>query len=48
MQNFVDPMEKFDDLEFAAIYEAVSPFLIVSNQGPILFKNNRFSENIGT
>ena len=43
-----DPFGSFDDATFAAIYEAVSPILIVSNRGPTLFKNNTFSENIGT
>jgi len=48
MQQMTDPYGEFDDLEFAAMYEAVSPILIVSNKGPVLFKNNFFSENIGT
>ena len=48
MQEFVNAYDEFDDMEFAAMYEAISPILIVSNRGPIILKHNRFWENIGT
>ena len=43
-----DPAGSFDDLQFAYYYEAVSPILIVENKGPVIIKENTFSENIGT
>ena len=47
-QYLTDPSTELDDLALASNYEAVSPFVIMLNRGPIIFINNTIQENIGT
>ena len=44
----VDSRDSFVDEDWVQYYETVSTMVIVANQGPIIVKNNTFSENIGT
>ena len=47
-QEFIDPDEDFDDGYLFREYETATPIYIHENQGPMIFVNNSFSENIGT
>ena len=47
-QKMADPRDYFDDGEFAKNYETLTSVFIQANQGPIVIRNNRFEENIGT
>lgn len=47
-QDSINPNEQFDDALVVANIETVAPFVIIGNQGPIVFVGNTFRENIGT
>ena len=47
-QKLADPNGDFDDLDFAQNYESVSTLMIIENKGPLIIKNNTFTDNIGT
>ena len=42
------PDEDLEDGIMAQIYESAVPIFIAANQGPMIFVNNTFEENIGT
>ena len=43
-----NPSGSFNDEDFVQKYESVSTLLINANKGPIIIKENKFDENIGT
>jgi hypothetical protein len=48
MQEVINPDGNWDDNLMISTLENVATFMIKGNQGPIIFKENEFSENIGT
>ena len=48
LQEVIHPDSEWDDDLMIQTLENVATFMIKGNQGPIIFRENEFSENIGT
>lgn len=48
MNDYFNPNEHFDDLEFSKLVETNSVITIRFPSKPVMFVSNRFSNNIGT